>query len=92
DSIYWETQPNQGGNITRNRLLELSTGEWLQYLDSDDYLLPNKIEKQVQFFDQVPTADVIYSPSIFEMYDNKGSQQNILPIPEPHDPWILLVR
>jgi glycosyltransferase involved in cell wall biosynthesis len=31
DRIHWETGENKGGNITRNRLLELSTGEWLQY-------------------------------------------------------------
>ena len=92
DRIRWETQPNQGGNITRNRLLELSTGEWLQYLDADDYLQPDKIEKQVKFLKQHPHADIIYSPSIYEYHDENDSRQEILPIPEPHDPWILLAR
>ena len=92
DRIHWGTQPNQGGNITRNRLLELSTREWLQYLDADDYLQPDKIEKQVQFLEQHPQADVIYSPSIYEYHDGNSSRQEILPIPEPHDPWILLAR
>ena len=68
DHIRWETQSNQGGNATRNRLLELSAGEWLQYLDADDYLLPHKIEKQVQFLTQVLQADIIYSPSLFEYW------------------------
>ena len=90
--IRWETQQNQGGNVTRNRLLEQSTGEWLQYLDSDDYLLPDKVEKQVQFINQVPTVDVIYSPSVFEICDDQNPKQDILPIPKPHDPWTLLVR
>src|SRR5690606_31722168 len=44
--VRWETGPNRGGNPTRNRLLELATGEFLQYLDADDYLLPDKVEKQ----------------------------------------------
>lgn len=90
--IRWETQTNQGGNITRNRLLDISTGEWLQYLDSDDYLRPDKIEKQVQFLQNVPQADIIYSPSILEIYDEQNSYQKIFPIPEPRDPWILLAR
>ncbi len=92
DRIYWETQLNQGGNATRNRLLELSTGEWLQYLDADDYLQPHKIERQVQHLLAIPQADLIYSPSIFEYWQPDKTKQEILPIPEPHDPWILLAR
>jgi glycosyltransferase involved in cell wall biosynthesis len=92
DRIRWESQPNRGGNITRNRLLELSTSEWIQYLDADDYLLPDKIEKQLQFLSKTQQADIIYSPSIFEYWDGNHSRQEVLTIPEPHDPWILLAR
>jgi glycosyltransferase involved in cell wall biosynthesis len=92
DAIRWETGLNKGGNVARNRLLELSTGEWLQYLDSDDYLLPDKITQQFNFLAQVPNADIIYSPSIYEYVEGETSRQEVLPIPEPHDPWILLSR
>jgi glycosyltransferase involved in cell wall biosynthesis len=91
DRIRWETQPNQGGNKTRNRLLELSTGEWLQYLDADDYLLPDKITQQVDDLAKSLNADVIYSPSVIEFF-NERSRQEVLPIPPPHDPFILLAR
>lgn len=92
DRIRWETGPNRGGNVARNQLLELSTGEWLQYLDADDYLLPDKIEKQSKFLSEVPQADIIYSPSIFEYCEGDNPCQEMLTIPEPHDPWILLTR
>jgi glycosyltransferase involved in cell wall biosynthesis len=92
DAIAWEAGPNRGGNIARNRLLELSTGEWLQYLDADDYLLPDKIEHQVQFLSQNATVDVVYSPSRFEYWQGISSFQEVLSIPEPHDPWSLLAR
>ncbi len=92
DAIRWETGINRGGNVARNRLLELSTGEWLQYLDADDYLLPNKIEQQVKYLNKVPETDIIYSPVILEHYQQDKSWQEVLAIPEPHDPWILLVR
>src|SRR5688572_3055345 len=49
DRIRFETGPNRGGNAARNRLLELASGEWLQYLDADDYLLPDKVERQMEF-------------------------------------------
>ncbi|MBD2081304.1 glycosyltransferase [Leptolyngbya sp. FACHB-17] len=92
DRIRWETQPNRGGNAARNRLLELSTGNWLQYLDADDYLLPQKIEQQVNHLAQVPQADILYSPSIYEYWQDDTSHREVEVIPEPHDPWILLAR
>lgn len=92
DRIRWETGSNRGGNIARNRLLELSTGEWLQYLDADDYLLPNKIERQVKFLSGVPQADIVYSPSIFEYHEGNNPRRETLPIPKPHDAWVLLAR
>lgn len=91
DRIIWRTQPNQGGNAARNELLRLSSGDWLQYLDADDYLMPNKIEQQVEFLASRPNVDVVYSPSIFEFCQAERHQQ-ILTIPEPHDAWILLAR
>jgi len=92
DIIRWETGHNRGGNIARNRLLELSSGEWLQYLDADDYLLPDKIAKQIQFLEANPHTDIIYSPSILEHHIQEEVTQEILPIPQPHDSWILLAR
>jgi glycosyltransferase involved in cell wall biosynthesis len=49
DRICWETGGNKGGNAARNRLLHLARGEWIQYLDADDYLLPEKLEKQIRY-------------------------------------------
>jgi len=57
--IIWESGPNRGGNHARNRGFALSKGEYIQYLDSDDYLMPEKIERQVEFLEK-EEADVIY--------------------------------
>jgi len=92
DRIHWETQPNQGGNITRNRLLELSTGKWLQYLDSDDYLLPEKIEQQINFLSQQPEADIICSPATGEFIQDGKIVRRFRPFIEELDPWLLLLR
>lgn len=90
EDIQWQAGPNKGGNAARNRLLSLSTGEWIQYLDADDYLLPKKIEEQIQFITSTPAADVVYSPSLMEYGSGMETYQTIQVIPEPHDPWILL--
>ena len=90
--VHWETGPNRGGNVARNRLLELARGQWLQYLDADDYLLPPKIERQMGFLRNHPDCDVVYSPVLFVHCSKGRVEHEISPIREPRDPWILLAR
>jgi glycosyltransferase involved in cell wall biosynthesis len=92
DGIRWESGPNRGGNFTRNRLLELSSGEWLQYLDADDYLYPEKVARQITFLHEHPETDVVFGPVTLEHWSAVGARRELLPIPEPHDPWVLLAR
>lgn len=42
------TQKNQGASAARNRAFALSQGDYIQWLDADDILAPDKIEKQMQ--------------------------------------------
>lgn len=39
--------PNRGAAAARNHALELSRGEYIQWLDADDLLAPDKIERQL---------------------------------------------
>jgi glycosyltransferase involved in cell wall biosynthesis len=64
DRIRWETRANGGSNRARNRLIDLARGEWLQYLDADDYLKPDKISSQLDVIDAYPEIDVLFGPSI----------------------------
>ena len=79
DLISWETGPNRGANAARNRLLELSRGEWLQYLDADDYLLPTKVEVQIEVARRTG-CDLVVSPC-----DSAGGMQNE---PSSYVPWL----
>jgi glycosyltransferase involved in cell wall biosynthesis len=92
DRVRWESGPNRGANAARNRLLELARGEWIQYLDADDYLLPGKVERQIQCLATDSSTDVIFSPVIMEYWSETATHSQQLPIPEPHDPWVLLAR
>lgn len=47
DRVRWESGPNRGGCAARNRGMELARGELIQFLDADDLLLPDKLERQV---------------------------------------------
>ena len=44
-------QKNAGAAVARNTGLSASTGNYIQFLDADDYLSPDKIEKQVAALD-----------------------------------------
>jgi len=57
--IRYETGENKGGNHARNRGFSLSEGKYIQFLDADDYILPEKIERQVRFIEEMK-ADVVY--------------------------------
>ena len=46
-------QNNAGPSVARNRGIEISTGEILTFLDSDDLWMPTKIERQVAILEQV---------------------------------------
>ncbi len=57
--VIWETGSNRGGNHARNRGFALSRGEYIQYLDADDYILPEKVERQVDFLEETG-VDAVY--------------------------------
>lgn len=57
---------NRGGNHARNRALQAARGEWLQFLDADDYLEPGKIAQQFAETNSGAEVDVIYSPTWIE--------------------------
>ena len=90
--IRWETGPNRGGNPTRNRLLELSKGDWIQYLDADDYLLPDKVAGQMEFLRSCPETDILYGLVTKEDWTDQGVNLVLQEIAEPRDPWVLLFR
>ena len=65
-------QENQGPGIARKNGLARATGSYVQYLDSDDELLPEKLKKQVALMERVPEAVMCYCPTIMKSDRGQG--------------------
>ncbi len=88
DRIRWVTGPNRGGSAARNAGLQMAAGELVQFLDADDLLHPNKLEKQVPLHDD-PAIDLVYSDwyrCVLRMPDRRTLCQ-VVPVSE--DPVLL---
>lgn len=90
DKIRFERGPNRGGNVARNRLLQLAKGDWLQYLDADDYLKPGKLASQMSVLAKQRDIDVLFGPSTIEWHYGDKVSVTRHEIAGPYDSWRLL--
>jgi GT2 family glycosyltransferase len=82
-SVQLIVTENRGGNHARNRALRAASGEWVQFLDADDYLEPEKIAQQFAETNDGVDTDVIYSPTWIEDLGKKTREPS--PIDASYD-------
>jgi glycosyltransferase involved in cell wall biosynthesis len=71
EPVRYIYQDNQGISSARNRGIELATGEYIAFLDSDDYFLLNNLEEKIRYLLQNPTIDWVYSD--WQYFDIQGN-------------------
>ncbi len=73
---------NSGATATRNYAFKLSQGKFIQYLDADDLMAPDKIEAQLKYvsFDETSVVSgrfVRFARSIDNCFGGIGPHENI---------------
>ncbi len=67
---YYKNDNNLGISGTRNKLLNLSSGEFLSVMDHDDISFPERLKKQVEFLEKNPDIGVV--GAFAETFPKKG--------------------
>jgi glycosyltransferase involved in cell wall biosynthesis len=62
------TQANQGAAAARNHALSLSRGDYIQWLDADDILAPDKVAWQVEALDRCHSKRTLLSSAYGRFY------------------------
>lgn len=78
ESIHYYKTENQGVSKARNFGLSKASGDYIQFLDADDILLPNKIYTQLQYLKDYPEVDIQYCDFYYRDINN-----NIILNPTP---------
>jgi glycosyltransferase involved in cell wall biosynthesis len=76
-------QANKGLAAARNTGINISKGDYVAFLDSDDYWHPRKLEVHVTHLHDNPDVGVSYSPSLF--VDDNNCELGIGQFPKIYD-------
>ena len=71
--IYHCLKQNSGAAVARTKAMELASGEYMAFCDSDDLWFTNKLEKQLNFMKENNYA---FSCTAYEQIDESGKSLN----------------
>ncbi len=74
---YFKNETNIGISASRNKLLDMSCGEYIAIFDHDDISVPTRLEQQVAFLDKNPHIGVVSG-----FMQNFGDVTTVRTVPE----------
>ena len=72
--VRYLRQANQRQAVAKNTGLADARGRYVQFLDADDLLEPRKIERQVEFLEANPGADIVYGGARYFHTERPGER------------------
>ncbi len=74
DRVQYAYQENSGVSAARNKGLELASGEFMTFLDADDYLTEDSIETKLQILLEHKDIGIVVSSSYRQKESNDGAE------------------
>ena len=71
--LFIPKSESKGGNYARNLGIKAANGEYVAFLDDDDYWLPQKIEKQVALIEQ-KDCELVHCGKRLEIVSSTGTK------------------
>lgn len=86
ERVKFFSQENQGLAAARNTGISNSAGEYLQFLDADDLLEARKLECQIEFLEQHPQVDIVFTDVRYFRTEHAG--ERLFSPDEGNAPWV----
>lgn len=85
--LKWTSEPDKGMSDGINKGFLRATGDWVMWLNCDDYLLPGALAVVADFIKDNPAADVVHGDCIYVNEDKTTIRRKY---DTPVDEWDLL--
>lgn len=76
--ITYKNRENRGLNATVNELLSLAKGEFVTFVDSDDFLLPDSLAKRYEYLQKNPDKKIVFADGVLVDKENKILYDSVL--------------
>jgi len=71
--VCYKNEKNMGRGYSRQKLIEYSDTKLSCWLDADDHILPDKLEKQIKYFEEHPDCNFL-ATEMMTFYKNGHSE------------------
>lgn len=85
--LQWTSEPDKGMSDGINKGFLKATGDWVMWLNCDDFLLPDALNQVARFIEANPDADIVHGDCIFVREDKTVIRRKY---DTPIDEWDLL--
>jgi glycosyltransferase involved in cell wall biosynthesis len=64
-NVVWRSEPDRGQSDALNKALALSSGDWIGWLNVDEFYLPGAFESLAEALARRPDADLVHGDAVF---------------------------
>lgn len=86
--LIWASEPDKGMSDGINKGFAKATGDWVMWLNCDDFLVPGALAKVAEFISRHPEADIVHGDCEYIAEDKTPIRRKY---DTPVDEWDLLL-